>query len=121
MPFNERHFDEITMLDFSDRLTYTAGLELGHRVSVLAATGIRNVVLNLEHVTYVDSAGLGALVDAFTQLRHAGGALRFVGPTIRTQHLLQITGIASLVQTFTSESAALASFEGGSPTGSPGS
>lgn len=109
MAFSERHIQDVTILDFEGRLTYTAGEDLSRRITALASNGA-NVVLNLAGVSYVDSAGLGAIVNAFTKLRDTGGGLAFLNPTLRTQHVLDITGIASLVKTFPSEQLAIASY-----------
>ena len=110
MSFDERQVEDITILDLEGRLTFTAGTELSGRVMTLAAMRSTKIVLNLVRVAYIDSAGLGALVHAFTWLRGAHGALKFVNPSVRTQHVLQITGIATLVETFASETLAIASF-----------
>lgn len=111
MAFDERNLHDITILDFTGRLTYSVGAELSRRVSSLATAGRTKVVLNLERVSYLDSAGLGALVEAFTHLRDRSGVLKFVNPNERTRHVLAITGIGSLVETFATEVSAVASFE----------
>jgi anti-sigma B factor antagonist len=113
MGFNERRFGDVTILDLAGRLTYTSGSAMNQRIRGLAGGGPEGVVLNLEEVSYIDSAGLGAVVEAFTTLRHRGGALKLLNPTKRTVRLLEITGLASIVATFHSESAALASFATG--------
>jgi anti-sigma B factor antagonist len=113
MPFDERTIHDITILDFNDRLTFTAGVELSRRITSLAATNVTKVILNLERVSYVDSAGLGAIMSAFTELRQREGVLKFVNPSARTQHVLAITGIAALVATFATEAAAVHSFGDG--------
>jgi anti-sigma B factor antagonist len=101
----------VTVLDLEGRLTFTSGAEMGRRVQVLLAGGATQLVLNLEDVSYVDSAGLGAMVEAFTVARHQAVRLKLINPTERTRHLLEITGLARIVETFDSEAAALASFE----------
>lgn len=80
---------------------------MGRRVQALLAGGATQLVLNLEDVSYVDSAGLGAIVEAFTMARHQAVRLKLINPTERTRHLLEITGLARIVETFDSEAAAL--------------
>lgn len=109
MAFDERTVHDITILDFDGRLTFTAGVELSRRITALAQAGVSNVVLALDRVSYVDSAGLGAIVDAFMQLRQRDGMLKFVNPSSRTRHVLEITGIATLIETYPTEAAAIAS------------
>ena len=110
MSFNERSIGSVTILDLVGRLTHNAGMEMGQRMQTFSQRGPQNVVLNLAEVSYVDSAGLGAMVDAFTRLRSRGGALKFLNPTARTRHLLDITGLATLVSTYDDEASAVASF-----------
>jgi anti-sigma B factor antagonist len=108
---NERMIAGVTILDLEGRLTFTAGAEMGRRVQALLVGGTTQLVLNLEDVSYVDSAGLGAMVEAFTVARHKAVRLKLLNPTERTRHLLEITGLARIVETFDSEVAALASCE----------
>jgi anti-sigma B factor antagonist len=108
---NERMIAGVTILDLEGRLTFTAGAEMGRRVQALLVGGTTQLVLNLEDVSYVDSAGLGAMVEAFTVARHKAVRLKLLNPTERTRHLLEITGLARIVETFDSEAAALASCE----------
>jgi anti-anti-sigma factor len=71
----------------------TVGL-LSASLSDTIAAGADRVVVDFAHVTYIDSAGLGALVGAHKKLRAAGGA--------RVMRLFKITGLTKL---FTIESA----------------
>ncbi len=82
---------------------------MGRRIQALMVGGATQLVLNLEDVSYVDSAGLGAMVEAFTLARHKAVRLTLLNPTERTRHLLEITGLSRIVETFDSEAAALAS------------
>ncbi len=111
MGLNERMIAGVTILDLEGRLTFTAGAEMGRRVQALLVGGTTQLVLNLEDVSYIDSAGLGAMVEAFTVARHKAVRLKLLNPTERTRHLLEITGLARIVETFDSEAAALASCE----------
>ena len=111
MELNERTIAGVTILDLEGRLTFTSGSDMGRRVQALLAGGTTQLLLNLEGVSYVDSAGLGAIVEAFTVSRHKAVRLKLVNPTERTRHLLEITGLARIVETFDSEAAALASCE----------
>jgi anti-sigma B factor antagonist len=106
--FDERQIAGVTILDLEGRLTFTSGTEMGRRVRALVVGGASHVVLNLENVSYVDSAGLGAMVEAFTMARQKAVRLTLLNPTERTRHLLEITGLARIVATFDSEAAALA-------------
>jgi anti-sigma B factor antagonist len=107
---NERTIAGVTILDLEGRLTFTSGSDMGRRVQALLVGGTTQLLLNLERVSYVDSAGLGAIVEAFTVSRHKAVRLKLLKPTERTRHLLEITGLARIVECFDSESAAIASW-----------
>lgn len=110
MVINERTIAGVTILDLDGRLTFTSGSDLGRRVHALLVGGTRQLLLNLEKVSYVDSAGLGAIVEAFTVSQHKAVRLKLLNPTLRTRQLLDITGLARIVESFDSEAAALASW-----------
>ena len=80
------------------------------RVQELTADGSTGVLLNLERVSYVDSAGLGAMVAAVKALRAVAGRLKIVYPTPRTRYVLESTALTTIIETFDVETAALASF-----------
>ena len=111
MGFHERTIAGVTVLDLEGRLTFTAGADMDRRIQALLLGGATKLVLNLEGVSYVDSAGLGAMIEAFTMARQKAVRLTLLNPTARTRHLLEITGLARIVETFDSEAAALASWE----------
>lgn len=110
MKLNERTIAGVTILDLEGRLTFTSGSDMGRRVQALLAGGTTQLLLNLEGVSYVDSAGLGAIVEAFTVSQQKAVRLKLLKPTERTRHLLEITGLARIVESFDSESAAIASW-----------
>lgn len=59
----------------------------------------RQVVLNLAHVRYVDSGGLGTLVGLFTSARASGGDIKLAGLTPRVVDLLNVTKLATIFET----------------------
>jgi anti-sigma B factor antagonist len=79
-------------------------------VRELLAKGRKKILLNLANVDYIDSAGLGALVSAFTSVRNDGGELKLVHLTKKVQDLLQMTRLYTVFEIFDDETAALDSF-----------
>ena len=72
--------------------------------------GHRNLLLNLESVPYVDSAGLGGIVHIYTTVSHQGGTLKLLNLTKRITDLLTITKLLTVFETFDSEAEAVSSF-----------
>ena len=110
MAFTERQIDGITILDLSGHLTEVGGTEMWARVRGLAAAGDSGVLLNLADVSYVDSSGLGTIVASFVAMKQSGGMLKLLNPTKRTQHLLTVTAITTVLHSFDNEALAVASF-----------
>jgi anti-sigma B factor antagonist len=71
---------------------YTAP-ELRSRLQGVTGTDTRIVVVDLSGVTFIDSAGLGALVGAHRRMREAGGVLRIVQPPPLVGRAFELTGL----------------------------
>lgn len=70
----------------------------------------KQIVLNLQNVSYIDSGGLGTMVGLFTSAHSAGGDIRLAALSQRVGQLLQVTKLVTVFQTFDTESAAIKSF-----------
>jgi anti-sigma B factor antagonist len=111
MTVSERTVGAVTVLDIKDTLTFGEGANrLRDKVRSLLQQGQKFLLLNLSGLSYVDSAGLGELVTAFTTVTRQGGVLKLVGVTKRLTDLLVITKLITVFESFDSEAAAIASF-----------
>ncbi len=70
----------------------------------------KQVVLNLQNVSYIDSGGLGTLVGLFTSAHSAGGEIKLAALSQRVGQLLQVTKLVTVFETFDSEQAAVKSY-----------
>ena len=75
-----------------------------------AAGGKKKLVLNLEGVPYIDSAGLGEIVRTFTTVSRQGGKMKLLNLTKRIEDLLSITKLLTVFETFDTEPEAIKSF-----------
>jgi anti-sigma B factor antagonist len=101
----------IIVIDLSGRMTGldTPG-QLKDQVMAALAAGHRNVVLNLSQLSFVDSSFIGELVSSCLAVARAGGTLKLACPVRRVQELLFITRLATIIESFETEPAAIASF-----------
>ena len=83
---------------------------LRDKLRSLVQQGRRKLLLNLAEVNYVDSAGLGAIVQSYTTVTNQGGGLKLVNVTKRIQDLLAITKLLTVFDTFDNEAEAVTSF-----------
>src|SRR5690349_5834290 len=60
----------------------------------VAATNLAVVAVNLAAVTFIDSSGIHALIDADRALRALGGRLHLVEPSTVVEHVLELTGLS---------------------------
>jgi len=111
LDIQRREREDITVLDVAGRIT--VGEEAGafrDTMRELTAGGVRNVILNLAGVDYIDSTGLGALVVCFTSLGKQGGRLKLENLNRRTIELLLFTKLTTVFEIFGDEQDAVNSF-----------
>ena len=113
MEIAERTVGDITVLDLKGKMTLGEGDELlKDKINSLLATSKKKLILNLEGVPYIDSAGLGEIVRTFTTVSRQGGSLKLLNLTKRIEDLLSITKLLTVFETFDSEADAIKSFTG---------
>ncbi len=103
--------NNVTVLDLKGKMTLGEGDELlKDKINSLLQQNRKNIVLNLEAVPYIDSAGLGEIVRTYTTVSRQGGKLKLVNLTKRITDLLSITKLLTVFETFDSEQDAIRSF-----------
>jgi anti-sigma B factor antagonist len=107
---NERDREGVTILDLKGRLTVGEASVVREKVTELAAAGKTKVILNLQHVDYIDSTGLGSMVICFTTLKKTGGALKLLNLNKRNIELLLLTKLHTIFEVFSDEQDAVNSF-----------
>lgn len=112
MEISERNDGKVTILSLSGKVTLGEGdVLLKDKLHSLLNQGRKDVLLNLAQVSYVDSAGLGAIVSAYTTMTREGGSLKLANVTKKMQDLLSITKLLTVFETFDSEDEALRSYK----------
>jgi len=112
MVIEERVIGDVTILDLKGKMTLGKGDELlKDKINSLIHQGQKKLLLNLEGVPYIDSAGLGEIVRTYTTVSRQGGNLKLVNLTKRITDLLSITKLLTVFETFDSEPEALKSFQ----------
>ena len=83
---------------------------LREKVKSMLAAGQKKIILNMDNVTYIDSAGLGALVAAHHSARTQGASLKLTNLGTKFKEILQVTKLLTVFDVYDSEAAAIASF-----------
>jgi len=108
-----RNLGNVLVVDCDGRIVFgDESLLLRERVKDLLKE-YKQIVINLERVTYIDSGGLGTLVGLYSSARGMGGAVKLAKLTHRVGELLQVTKLVTVFEVFDNEADAAHSFEKG--------
>lgn len=111
MQWSERRNDDVAILDLKGKLTIGAGdVELRRLVRDLIDRGETKILVDMKDITYMDSAGTGELVAAYTSARNSGAGMKLLNLNARQRDLLQFTELIRVFETFDDEDKAAASF-----------
>ena len=107
-----RELDGVTILDLSGRITLGEGaVQLREAIRELISKGVKNILVGLGEVNYIDSSGLGELVSSFTTAKNQGADLKLLNLTKKVQDVLQVTKLYTVFDIFDDEASAIASFK----------
>ena len=106
----ERMAGQAAVLAVSGDITMGGGSHVSDAVRALLRDGRYHFVLDMTRVRYVDSVGLGELVEAYAAVKNRGGALKLVHVGRRLRDLLVVSRMLTVFDAYDSEADALASF-----------
>jgi anti-sigma B factor antagonist len=111
LDIQQREREGVTILDLKGRVTVgPEATALREKVASLRDAGTPRTVLNLQHVDYIDSTGLGALVIVATTARKNGGNVKLLNLNRRNIELLVMTKLATVFEIFNDEQDAVNSY-----------
>jgi anti-sigma B factor antagonist len=107
----ERTVDGVSVLDLEGRIVLgEESSALRERVKNLLGQDHKKIVLNMGNVSYIDSAGLGALVASYTSAKNQGAILKLVNLGAKFREVLQVTKLLTVFEVYDTEQAAISSF-----------
>lgn len=114
---SERRVGDVTILDLQGRLVFDEGdTSCVERIDRLIKQGRVQIIVNLQGVSYIDSAGVGALVSKYVTLRRRGGDLKLLCLSDRVHRVISIARLLEVFDSFESEELAVRSFAPVHPT-----
>ena len=87
----------LRIIGYLDGHTYP---EFESQLTALLESGCFNVVIDLDKLSYISSAGLGALLNAHTRAREHGGYLNITGLSEKTQRLFDLLGFSHVLKVY---------------------
>jgi anti-sigma B factor antagonist len=111
MQLNERIVGNVAIVEvIGNFVAHSGNALLKDKVRSLSQQGYTRLVVDLGRVPYMDSSGLGELVQAYATIKKAGGVLKLMRVTTRLRDLLTITKLLTVFDTYDDEASVLASF-----------
>ena len=76
-------------------------------VSTIENEGIRHIVLNLEHLSFMDSSGLGVILGRYKQIKQYDGEMVVCAISPPVQRLFDMSGLFKIIRLEPTEENAL--------------
>jgi anti-sigma B factor antagonist len=111
MDISVRKTGDVTIVDFNGRLA--AGVSdtvLPKIIGDILDEGSKKILLNLSDMDYIDSNGLGELVQVFREAQRKDASLRLLKPQDRVAKTLRLTNLLPMFAVYDSEREALDAF-----------
>ena len=111
LKMTDREVDGVSIVALDGRIVLgEESNALREKVKSMMAAGKKKVVLNMDNITFIDSAGLGTLVAAHHSVKTQGASLRLCHLGSKFQEVLQITKLLTVFDVYKTEAEAVASF-----------
>jgi anti-sigma B factor antagonist len=107
----ELESDGVTILKIDGRIVLgSESNAFREQMKSLLAEGKTKIVLNMEHVSYIDSAGLGTLVAVYASARAGGTTLKLAQLGTLFAKMIQMTRLFTVFDVYPTETEAVQSF-----------
>lgn len=106
----EKSNTPVTILHISGDLDSKSYPDLESKAGEIIAGGARNILLDLQGVQFMGSAGLRAMHGISTQLKNSGGQLKLLNPSDPVARVLKTLGFDQFFDIHATRDAALKSF-----------
>ncbi|WP_066637488.1 anti-sigma F factor antagonist [Desulfolucanica intricata] len=74
----------------------------------LSNNPVKNVILNMNSVSFIDSSALGVILGRYKKVNQNGGKMGLVGIHPQVKRILELSGLLRIMKEYTSEQEALA-------------
>ena len=110
MEINKREKNAVIILDINGEIDLYNAPDIKDTIKQLIDEGKRQIIINLEKVSYLDSSGIGVLISSLSNLKKVGGALKIINVYASVKKVFELTKLTSFFDIFDGEDEALASF-----------
>jgi anti-sigma B factor antagonist len=111
LKMTDREVDGASVVTLDGRIVMgDEGNALREKLKNLISEGRKRIVLNMNHIEYIDSSGLGTLVSAHLNAKNHGASLKLSNLGRKFQEVLELTKLVAVFDVCNTEASAVASF-----------
>ncbi len=110
MKVTSRESYDIIIVDLNGRLETTTSGDASDEIVKIIQAPNHKIIINLESVEYISSAGLRVILLASKLLQASRGELKICSPNDEVKEVLVTSGFNSLLNVYDSEKDAVAAF-----------
>ena len=111
MVISEREIRGVVILDLQGRLVMEDGVDTFlERMNLLIRQARKHILLNFDAVTYLDSAGVGAIASKYMSARKKDATVKLLNLRRKSHNVLNTTRLLTVLESFESETDAIESF-----------
>ncbi|MFP4324239.1 MAG: STAS domain-containing protein [Anaerolineales bacterium] len=100
----------VSLMEVAGRVDSISADDLHQALAQAIDDGRTKLVVNLEQVEYMSSAGLRELVSALKQVNKMNGDLRLAAPSQKVMEVLELAGLDTIFKVYPSTVEAVGSF-----------
>lgn len=100
--------EAILCVRLQGELDHHTSKQLRAQVDDLLEVGdIKHIILNLEHLSFMDSSGLGVILGRYKQVKNSGGEMIVCSISTPVKRLFEMSGLFKIIRLVESEQFAL--------------
>ena len=103
--------DNIKVVNFSGRIIYDTEEVVKKELDKIVNENNKKIVFNLSDLTYINSSGLGLLINVLKQVRASNGDIKLSNLRPELSELFRITSLNSVFKIYNEESEAIEHFK----------
>ncbi len=111
MTINERQVNGISIFDLDGEIRYNHAPLLNKNITDKINKGQSTIIINFKKVTYIDSSGIGALINVLKKIKDIKGHFALINLSTQVNKVFELTRLTKLFDIHISEGEAIASFE----------
>jgi anti-sigma B factor antagonist len=111
MKITHSTIDDVEVIKFSGRIIYDTEEVVKKELDQLVGGGAKKLVFDLSELMYINSSGLGLLINALKQIRANGGDVKLSNMRDELKELFKITSLDSVFNIYETEEEAINNYK----------